>query len=166
MAKVLHASASGYFPSCLIEDASLATQSLEDAMSIYWRVKSWTITISGISARTFTQTAPNESYLVCDNSGGGGDAFSPSDENNTFFLNGFYVNSYSSPALYGVLPAFVIQQESAEYTSGGLEDFEREVGSFSFFGQSYPLYRVSEEDPEPPAASGVIVDSSYWPYEA
>jgi len=169
MAKVLHASYSGYFPSCLTEDASLATQSLEDAMSIYWRVKSWTITISGaspVSARTFTQTAPDESYLVCDNSGVVGDAFSPSDENNTFFLNGFYVNSYANPTLYGVLPAFAIQQESAEYTSGGLVDFEREVGSFSFFGKSYPLYRVSEEDPEPPAASGVIVDSSYWPYEA
>lgn len=168
MAKVLHASASGYFPSCLTENASLATQSLGDAMSIYWRVKSWTITISGafpISARTFTQTAPNESYLVCDNSGGSGDSFSPSDENNTFFLNGFYVNSYATPTLYGVVPAFFIKNGSIEYTSGRLVDFERKVGLFSFFGQSYPLYRVSEEEPEPPSASGVISTSSYWPYE-
>jgi len=168
MAKVIHASASGYFPACLIEDSELATQSLEDAMSIYWRVKSWTITISGvdaISARTFTQTASDETYLVCDNSGASGDAFSPSDEDNTFFLNGFYVNSYSNPTLYGVRPAFVLSQGVyVTYTSGGLGDGEKEVGSFSFFGQSYPLYRESEDE-QPPAASGVIVDSSYWPYE-
>lgn len=167
MAKVLHASASGYFPSCLIEDASLATQSLEDAMSIYWRVKSWTITISGafpISARTFTQTAPNESYLVCDNSGGGGDAFSPSDENNTFFLNGFYVNSYANPTLYGVVPVFSIKSDAVEYNSIGGDEFDVLVGAFSFFGQSYPLYRRSDEGDDTPA-SGVIVDSSYWTYE-
>ena len=168
MAKVLHASYSGYFPSCLTEDSAQASQSLEDAMSIYWRVKSWTITISGafpISGRTFTQTAADESYLVCDNSGGNGGGFSPSDEDNTFFLNGFYVNSYSSPTLYGVLPAFAIKQGLIQYTSGGLVDFEREVGSFSFFGKSYILYRAEENEEHPPAASGVIVDSSYWLYD-
>lgn len=169
MAKVLHPGASGYFPSCLTEDAGLATQSLADAMSIYWKVQSWTITISGvdpISARTFTQTAADETYLVCDNSGVNGGGFSPSNQDNIFFLNGFFVNSYSSPTLYGVLPAFAIKQGSIQYTSGGgMVDFEREVGTFSFFGESYPLYRVSEDDPEQPAASGVIVDSSYWTYD-
>ena len=169
MAKVLHASASGYFPSCLVENANLANQSLVDAMAIYWKVKSWTITISGddpISARTFTQTASDETYLVCDNSGGSGNGFSPSDEENTFFLNGFYVNSYATPTLYGVVPAFFVKNNSIQYNSGGFVDFERPVGLFSFFGQSYPLYRISEDDPDPPSASGSIVPDTYWPYTA
>ena len=137
-------------------------------MSIYWKVKSWTITITGafpISARTFTQTAANESYLVCNNSGINGNGFSPNDETNNFFLNGFFVNSYSNPTFYGVVPNFLVKgSNELIYTSGGLIDFEREVGSFSFFGQSYPLYRSSEDDPNPPAASGVISPDSYWPY--
>lgn len=170
MAKVLHASYSGYFPSCLTELPELATQSLEDAMTIYWRVKSWTITISGeapISARTFTSTAPDETYLVCDNSGDVGNGFSPNiGEDEVFFLNGFYVNSYASPTLYGVVPNFLVKEGFVQYSSGGVADFERLVGSFSFFGQSYPLYRISEDTPEQPPASGVITDSSYWTYEA
>jgi hypothetical protein len=167
MAKVLHASASGYFPSCLTEDAGLATQSLADAMTIYWRVKSWTITITSaefpISPRTFTQTATDETYLVCDNSGGGG-SFSPDDENGFFFLDGFYVNSYANPTLYGVVPAFFIKGDTGEYNSIGDGAFDVLVGTFSFFGQSYPLYRPSDEGDDRPA-SGVIVDASYWPYE-
>jgi hypothetical protein len=165
MAKVLHASYSGYFPSCLTENSALATQSLADAMTIYWRVKSWTITISSeafpISPRTFTQTAPDETYLVCDSTNG----FSPSDENGFFFLNGFYVNSYASPTLYGVVPAFFIKGDTGEYNSLGDDQFDVLVGTFSFFGQSYPLYRPSDEGDDRPA-SGVITDSSYWTYQA
>jgi len=167
MAKVLHASASGYFPSCLIEDASLATQSLADAMAIYWKVKSWTITITSaefpISPRTFTRTAPDETYLVCDLTGGNS-GFLPNDLNGFLFLNGFYVNSYANPTLYGVVPEFLIRGETGEYNSTGGEEFDVLVGTFSFFGQSYPLYRPSDEGDDRPA-SGVIEPASYWPYE-
>jgi len=166
MAKVLHASASGYFPSCLIEDASLATQSLADAMAIYWKVKSWTITITSaefpISPRTFTRTAPDETYLVCDLTGGDS-GFSPNDLNGFFFLNGFYVNSYANPTLYGVVPEFLIKGETVEYSSS-VDAFSVLVGSYTFFGQSYPLYRPSDEGDDRPA-SGVIEPASYWPYE-
>jgi hypothetical protein len=169
MAKVLHASASGYFPSCLIEDASLATQSLADAMEIYWKVKSWTITITSaefpISPRTFTQTATDETYLVCDNSGASGNGFSPNDLDNFFFLDGFYVNSYASPTLYGVVPSFLIRGDTGEYNSIGGDAFDVLVGTFSFFGQNYPLYRPSDEGDDRPA-SGVIEPTSYWTYEA
>ena len=169
MAQVLHASYSGYFPSCLFELPEFATQSLEDAMTIYWRVKSWTITISSeyfpISPRTFTQTAPDETYLVCSNIGYDGNGFSPSDEDGYFFLNGFYVNSYASPTLYGVVPAFMIKSKTVQYNSIGDEEFDVLVGTFSFFGQSYPLYRPSDEGDDTPA-SGTIVPASYWTYEA
>jgi hypothetical protein len=169
MAKVLHASASGYFPSCLTENASLATQSLADAMAIYWKVKSWTITITSaefpISPRTFTRTAPDETYLVCDQTTGGVSGFSPDDENGFFAVEGFWVNSYANPTLYGVVPEFLIRGETGEYNSAGGEEFDVLVGTFSFFGQSYPLYRPSDEGDDSPA-SGVIEPASYWPYEA
>jgi len=170
MAKVLHASYSGYFPSCLLELPDLATQSLEDAMEIYWKVKSWTIAISGdapVSARTFTQTAQNETYLVCNTFGVEG-SFSPDDEDNTFLLNGPFVDSNSNPTLYGVEPYFFLrgvigESGSVRYTSAFEQGETKEVGSFTFFGQSYPLYRVTEEDDIPPA-SGTIEPASYWTY--
>ena len=163
MAKVLHASYSGYFPACLIEESTLATQPLEDAMAIYWKVKSWTVTISGalpVSPRTFTRTDPDETYLVCNNN-----EFSPSDENNVFFLYGFFVNSYSNPTLYGVIPQFFISGDGQMYTSGGGDEFATLVGSYTVFGQSYPLFRITDEGDETPA-SGVIVPASYWPYQS
>lgn len=163
MAKVLHASASGYFPGCLVESANDANQSLVDAMAIYWKVKSWTITISGddpISATTFTRTEADETYLVCNNN-----EFLPSDEDNFFSLSSaFYVNSYSDPTLYGVQAGFYLKRGSLIYNSQGGEEFSQLVGTFSFFGNSYPLYRDIDEG-DPPSASGTIVPDTYWPYE-
>ena len=167
MAKVLHASYSGYFPTCLIEIPDSATQSLEDAMEIYWKVKSWTITITStefpISPRTFTRTALDESYLVCDQTTSAGSGFSPDDENGFFFVDGFFVNSYANPTLYGVVPEFLIMGETAEYSSFA-DEFSVLVGSYTFFGQSYPLYRPSDEGDDSPA-SGTIEPASYWTYE-
>jgi len=164
MAKVLHASASGYFPGCLVENADIANQSLVDAMAIYWKVKSWTITISGddpISATTFTRTESDETYLVCNNN-----EFSPSDADNFFSLSSaFYVNSYSNPTLYGVRANFYLKRGSLIYSSQGGEEFSQLVGTFSFYGNSYPLYREIDEG-GPPSASGSIVPDTYWPYTA
>lgn len=163
MAKVLHASYSGYFPGCLAEDANRANRSLVDAMTIYWKVKSWTITISGddpISATTFTRTESDETYLVCNNN-----EFSPSDENNFFSLSEFFVNSYATPTLYGIDAGFYLERGGLVYSSEGGEEFSQLVGTFSFFGNSYPLYREIDEG-DPPSASGTIVPNTYWPYEA
>jgi len=161
MAQVLHASYSGYFPDCLVEDANRANRSLVDAMTIYWKVKSWTITISGdapISATTFTRTESDETYLVCNNN-----EFSPGDENNLFSLNGFYVNSYATPTLYGIDADFFLKRGSLIYNSEGGEEFSQLVGTFSFYGNSYPLFREIDEA-NPPSASGTIVPNTYWPY--
>jgi hypothetical protein len=45
MGKVLHASASGYFPRCI--ESGGGYWSLEKAMDIYWRVKTWSVSASG-----------------------------------------------------------------------------------------------------------------------
>jgi len=44
MGKVLHASGSGYFPSCIQEGAGF--WSLQKAMDLYWRIRSWELNIS------------------------------------------------------------------------------------------------------------------------
>jgi len=44
MGKVLHASGSGYFPSCIQNGTGY--WSLEKAMDIYWRVRTWEISLS------------------------------------------------------------------------------------------------------------------------
>ena len=50
MGKVLHASKSGYFPSCIVEgDPEDCPWTLEKAMQTYWRVRTWTFTASGIA---------------------------------------------------------------------------------------------------------------------
>ena len=50
MGKVLHASGSGYFPSCIVEgDPEDCPWTLEKAMQTYWRVRTWTFTASGIA---------------------------------------------------------------------------------------------------------------------
>ena len=63
MGKVLHASYSGYFPFCIGRDGNFGPDegeteggvypvgmSLEDAMKIYWRVRTWEISYEGRTA--------------------------------------------------------------------------------------------------------------------
>ena len=49
MGKILHASSSGYFPSCIVSDPHgyKITGSLQDIMSLYWRVKNFKVSVSG-----------------------------------------------------------------------------------------------------------------------
>ena len=117
MAKVLHASYSGYFPSCLQVSDELAIFTLEEAMEIYWKVKAWTISGTYINrfgesspfSQTFTSTLADETHLVCpvrnyfpyfetD--------FTP-NTNDTYFnrSSGFYINFAGN--LYGVEMLFL-----------------------------------------------------------
>ena len=51
MGKILHASGSGYFPNfCIAEsgDSANAIWTLENAMKLYWRVRSWSFSASGV----------------------------------------------------------------------------------------------------------------------
>jgi hypothetical protein len=45
MGKVLHASASGYFPACIVaaeaDKSNLVGGTLKQIMELYWRVKAW-----------------------------------------------------------------------------------------------------------------------------
>jgi hypothetical protein len=50
MGKVLHASKSGYFPTCIVEgEPENCPWTLEKAMQTYWRVRTWDFEASGIA---------------------------------------------------------------------------------------------------------------------
>jgi len=88
MAQVLHASASGYFPTCIqtapADKSNLVGGTLEQIMELYWRVKAWRLDSvsggvnfdygeSGVTTFTYTASqqtlgsvnATNETNLVC-----------------------------------------------------------------------------------------------------
>jgi hypothetical protein len=168
MAKVLHASRSGYFPSCLSQNSTLATQSLTDAMEIYWKVRSWAVTISGdvFGYQVFVSTASDETDLVC------GSDFLPSIDAPyldlyRFYLGGPLVDSYLNPQKYAVLPAFTLVCESND---GNSQEISSEFidgrgtllgGTFSFYGKSYRLFFREEGSLE---LSGSVIPNSYWSY--
>jgi hypothetical protein len=164
MAKILHAGGSGYFPSCLFENSVIATGSLSQAMEIYWKVRSWKVTISGYitGEAGFTSTASDETGLVCESN------FVPFIPNEVlFYLGGPFVDSYSNPQKYAMVPAFALVVDflgsdvviSSEFADIGGQIVE--VGSFSFYGKSYKLRGGEGMEM---GLSGLVVPESYWSY--
>ena len=182
MAQVLHASYSGYFPSCLTVNDEPAIFTLEEAMEIYWRVKAWTISGTYVNnlgesspfSQTFTSILADETKLVCrarnffpyfEND------FTPyTDEN--FFRRSEYFYINSSGNLYGLdidfqfLPAG--QGFGQRSIGAGSVSFDPSstVGSLSVLGKSIPFYAETSDDEEfPPSANGTMTPSAYWTYE-
>ena len=186
MPKVLHASHSGYFPACLTEDPDLADNFLKTAMAMYWKVRTLSITIfayGNTTPVTFTSTAPDESWLVCNNIGQEGPnnkagflqllpngTIVPYNVENNFFLDGFYVDSYSKPTAYGVNPRFRVRITTGEFSyadfaSVGMGDGEQFVGYYDFpFSGGEALYELLEDEEAPPAGGLITVDE-YWSYD-
>lgn len=179
MAQVLHASASGYFPSCLQVSDELAIFTLEEAMEIYWKVKAWTITGTYVNrlgesspfSQTFTSTLADETRLVClprNYSPYFETDFTPQTDD-TFFSrsSNFYINS--SESLYGVDISFQFTPPGEFSNSIGtiVDDPSSEVGSLSILGKSIPFYaRASDDDEFPTSANGSMTPSAYWTYES
>ena len=180
MAKVLHASYSGYFPSCLQVSDELAIFTLEEAMEIYWRVKAWTISGTYVNqfgesspfSQTFTSTLSDETRLVClprnyfpyfetD--------FTPQTDD-TFFQrsSNFYINS--SESLYGVDISFQFNSPGEFPRAIGtlLDNPSSEVGALTIqTGKTIPLYaEAGDGDEFPTSANGTMLPSAYWTYEA
>jgi hypothetical protein len=65
MGKVLSTQGSGYFPQCII-DSDVGIYSLEDAMKIYWRVRTWTysVSISAIGQGDCPILYGNDSFII------------------------------------------------------------------------------------------------------
>jgi hypothetical protein len=182
MAKVLHASASGYFPSCLEVNDELAIFTLEEAMEIYWKVNAWTITgtytnnlgESSPFSQTFTSTLADETKLVCRARN-----FFPYFENDftpftdeAFFRRPQYFYINSSGNLYGLdidfqfAPAGQGEGSIKAIGAGNVSFDYTNVGSLSVLGKSIPFYAESSDDGNnPPSASGTMTPSEYWTYQ-
>lgn len=179
MAKVLHASYSGYFPSCLQVSDGLAIFTLEEAMEIYWKVKAWTISGTYVNdlnesspfTQTFTSTLANETHLVCPVR-----SYYPYFEtdftpntNDTYFYrsSGFYINSAGN--LYGVDIKFNFIPPDPRAIAVGTDPNEPSptVGSLSILGKSIPFYaEAGDGDEFPRSANGTMTPAAYWTYEA
>lgn len=179
MAKVLHASYSGYFPSCLQVNSASSVFTLEEAMTIYWRAKAWTIAgtysnqfgESSAFSQTFTSTLADETHLVClprDYFPYFETDFTPQTDD-AFFqrASNFYVNS--SGNLYGLDIAFQFIPSGASRSIGtsGIDDPSTDVGVLNVFGSSIPFYaEAADGDEFPTSANGTMTPSAYWAYEA
>jgi hypothetical protein len=189
MAKVLHASYSGYFPACIetapTNKSNLVGGTLEQIMELYWKVKSWKLDyISGSETfnydeDSFTYTymgseqslgsvyAINETQLVCNpyrNFVGRGEytAFYPSGDSDTLYIGvGLNGNFYKENKKYYMEFYF----DSAFWST---TDTGYPVGSLTVNGLLVPLY--GDIDGIPPQSitgnmSASISPSEYWPYE-
>ena len=181
MAKVLHASASGYFPSCLEVNDEDAIFTLEEAMEIYWKVKAWTITgtyrnnlgESSSFSQTFTSTLADETKLVCR----ARNLFPYFENDFTPFADGiffersqfFYINS--SGNLYGLDIRFQFVPPGQGYgiraIGAGINfDYSQNVGSLNVLGKSIPFYaQTSDEEEQLESANGTMTPSEYWTYQ-
>ena len=148
MGKVLHASGSGYFPTCIQEASSPdhCPWTLEKAMATYWRVRTWTFTVSGLDGEAglgpptnpFSETISNitsgnvddginytlEEQLVCSNS----PWFGLSDEDDVYG----YVN-------------FGYPEKSGSLYTSGISGYMWMSGLVCEF-RVYPVYQ--NDDPE------------------
>jgi hypothetical protein len=177
MARVLHASASGYFPSCLQVSNELAIFTLEEAMEIYWKVRSWTISGTYLNdlnesspfSQTFISTLDDEKYLVCparNYSPYFETDFSPQTDEAFFQRSSqFYINF--SGNLYGLDISFQLLPPDERAKSIGTfpNNPSSEVGSLSILGKSIPFYAEKGDGDEfPRSANGTMTPSLYWTY--
>jgi len=158
MGKILHAGKSGYFPFCLQEGTGY--WSLEKAMEIYWRIRSWefslsvtylafsdlgeeqifTTTPTPLGPAVITSLVTTEEDLVCGNS-----------------LNRF-LHLEATPTKSGSLynPGFGVDVNWGSEYDFGFAEFQvfsgaggPDVRSFSIYGSSsFPLSFIVYERPE------------------
>jgi hypothetical protein len=178
MAQVLHASKSGYFPSCLPSFSSgYPSFPLETAMEIYWKVKSWQVTgtytygpYTVPISQIFTSTLSDETGLVCLASYSSSD-FTPDEDvantGRTFFQRPFTFAIIGGQ--YAVLIDFCIAFQDPAFPDsrsvGTLFAGEGKESTFSFFGKSLPCsIEVKDADEFVNSAEISITPASYWTY--
>jgi hypothetical protein len=121
MGKVLHASGSGYFPTCIQEASSPdhCPWTLEKAMQTYWRVRTWTFSVSGLEAEAGD---PEEFFpfsVTIDNitSGNSEDESNYNSEKQLVCSNGFFFNTVDDD-IFAVIGFGNPEKSNDLYTSG------------------------------------------------
>ena len=187
MGKVLHASGSGYFPSCIQTapdtKSNLVGGTLEEIMELYWRVKSWRLDYVsgsenfyfGSSVETLTYTASQQAL---------GSVVATSEESlvcNPYTLlsaNAEYLLTFSggsSSLSLGILLNSYFLKENETYYMEFLFDMlfvttqetGYEVGSLTINGLSVPLYGYIDGNQPDNIDGNISVSISateYWSY--
>jgi len=176
MGKVLSAQGSGYFPGCIEPYGGYF--SLINAMKIYWRVKSWTISgeyaygpYSYDFSQTFTSTLSEEASLVCLANNLDTDFYPDVEVGNTgrtYFQRpySFYWNSSSLfyPDLLWQIsfpdPAFPDERSVGTQ----LSDFNE--ATYTILGYTMPCGVTKKDGDEfiSEANNVIVVPASYWSY--
>ena len=193
MGKVLHASASGYFPFCIVSGSKLNPSeypfqtNLQNAMALFWKVKTWRV------QGYITDTIVQPFYVKNDTS-----IFTPSDETQLVCAVGITINTFEEVSgefeatsigffNYDVsgngvgfdgnsyVPKFVFQgtYTTATFSRQGRSDTNpgSDSGNLTISGfATIPLYRQPDLSPEDPQApfyengSWTITPEEYWSY--
>ena len=188
MAKVLHASASGYFPACIQTaptfKSNLVGGTLEQIMELYWRVKAWRLdSVSGTTStnyaggasnqRTYTASqqtlgsvnATSETNLVCNPypffsaTANYLLTYSSGSENLSLGV-GLGGNFYKENELYYMAFSFDMSFVTTQVTP-------YQVGSLTINGLSVPLYGYIDGQPPVSITGNISVSISptaYWTY--
>jgi hypothetical protein len=191
MGKVLHASDSGYFPTCIIDgepptpESNYLEQTLVQAMGLYWRVKIWesrcsgsyhgienTFVYPGGSFVEMSQSFSAEEDLVCY------DLFACSREQNiqiipdggepytspgTIFFAIFYTLLKKSGSLY--YPRFVFQASNIDASLSS--SYNVPVGTYTIKFLGYTLTGIMYGQAGSDASSSVLLEmraKEYWSY--
>jgi hypothetical protein len=185
MGKVLHASGSGYFPSCIEEsaDSKYAIWPLEKAMQSYWRVRAWNFTAKvtvipfgespfelSYSVANIFSTANQESDLVCFN-----EFNDPSRGVDIFFFpatNGNYLYKKVGDLYYSGLAGFIVDGSTSLEFVFGPDIFDQFGNEFSFpvlgadlkIGSFYFLDSQPEDYNPVADCEASLTPSEWWSY--
>jgi len=180
MGKILHASGSGYFPTC-IQDGD-GFWSIEKAMEIYWRVRTWSASASGTytlvedepqnwsySLSGITSLATQEEDLVC-----GENAFEENldpEEFPTALIqclsiekSGSLYNPISFLDIDGPLLSFPIQISGPFSSATPIEPDREAFISLSIFGSTGALWRFSLPTEGTLTGTFSLTPTEWWSY--
>jgi hypothetical protein len=189
MGKVLHASKSGYFPYCIQEsaDSRYAIFSLQDLMKIYWRVRTWTFSASGMRNNANDDVVPFSTSLGNIRSGFEGDEgpVANTTEEQLVCENGFFLNDgefdstfaameITNPVkkvgdLYGGVDGRVLDgDENVEYVFRPIPATGQASSTISIFGGTFFIGAsdTNEEVPEPVLSlnPATLTPTLWWSY--
>jgi hypothetical protein len=192
MGKVLHASGSGYFINCIEEsgDSANAIWTLENAMKLYWRVRSWSFSASGtleeegdlfsfsfnidnIKSYFYSIEAderiptPREEQLVC------GDASYPNFQNiddpnlenniNVGLQGIFRVGDLYNPSFEGVVEnRFPYNLQF--FMASSIPSFYPTLSTISLFGGVLPIGVRSRVGGEVLSFTATLTPTEWWSY--
>lgn len=187
MAKVLHASGSGYFPHCIQEssDSKYAIWSLEKAMQTYWRVQTWTFSANGtVRVYDFPEAGEFTDLPIATSLSGiqSGSIFNDlyTSEDQLVCGGGFYKNDPENSDKFATIDFEVATKVDNLYDSG-MQGAIYDIDSAEFlFGTFYSSWSVSvlgndlpmdvnlfesEYEQEVISMSATLTPTLWWSYD-